>query len=131
MTHEQVWIVLEALNNVLTDSDSLLFLVLGQQLGDHLCAHLAHFEIFSDDAPDSVLVDGKFLSNHPHRESTICFTRLMLSAVLLVESLQTVDSRIRSRDQTAESSVEKFGITKTKESKDVKVEGQGDAHRVF
>ena len=63
MTPEQVWIVLEALDNVLTDSDSLLFLVLGQQLGDHLCAHLAHFEIFSVDAPDSVLVDGKFLSN--------------------------------------------------------------------
>ena len=51
---------------------TLLFLVLGQQLGDHLCAHLVHFEIFSDDAPDSVLVDGKFLSNHQHRKSTIC-----------------------------------------------------------
>ena len=31
----------------------------------------------------------------------------------------------------AKSSVEKSGITKTKESKDVEVEGQGDAHRVF
>ena len=69
---EQVWIVLEALDNVLTDSDSLLFLVLGQQLGDHLCAHLEHFEIFSDDAPNSVIVDGKFLSNHPYHESKIC-----------------------------------------------------------
>ena len=28
-------------------------------------------------------------------------------------------------------SVEKSGITKTKESKDVEVEGQGDAHHVF
>ena len=27
--------------------------------------------------------------------------------------------------------MEKSGITKTKESKDVKVEGQGDAHRAF
>ena len=35
---------------------TLFFLVLGQQLGDHLCAHLAHYEIFSDDAPDTVLV---------------------------------------------------------------------------
>ena len=65
------------LDNVLTDSDSLLFLVLGQQLGNHLCALLAHFEIFSDDAPDSVLVDGKFLSNYPHRESTICAQHLL------------------------------------------------------
>ena len=56
---------------------TLLFLVLGQQLGDHLSAHLAHFEIFSDDAPDSVLVDGKFLSNHPHHESTICAHHLL------------------------------------------------------
>ena len=77
MTLKQVWIVLEALDNVLTDSDSLLFLVLGQQLGDHLCAHLVHFEIFTDDAPDSVLVDGKFLSNHPHRESMICAHHLL------------------------------------------------------
>ena len=33
-------------------------------------------------------------------------------------------------DQTAESSVEMSGITKTKESKDVEVEDQGDAHHV-
>ena len=40
-----------------------------------------------------------------------------------------MDIRIRSRDQMAESSVEKSGIIKTKESKDVEVEGQGDAPR--
>ena len=44
---------------------------------------------------------------------------------------ELVNIRIRSRGQTAEWSVEKSGITKTKESKDVEVEGQGDVHHVF
>ena len=43
---EPVWIVLEALDNVLTDSDSLLFLVLDNSLGT-VFAHTLRISRFS------------------------------------------------------------------------------------
>ena len=41
------------------NGDSSFFLFLGQKLWDHLCANLAHFQMFRENGPDTVLTDGK------------------------------------------------------------------------
>ena len=88
---EQVWIVLEALDNVLTDSDSLLFLVLGQQIGNHFVhtLHISRFSVMILQTVSLLMESSSAIIRTMSRRSThtSCFTRSMLFAVLLVEGL--------------------------------------------
>ena len=74
---EQVWFSLHTLGNVLANSESPLFLVFGENLRNHFCTQLVHFQVFSKDFPHCVSANGKLLRNHSHRQSTIYMHQLL------------------------------------------------------